>query len=327
MKKNNNIYKLKFVGYIMKKRDVIIISLGILIILILPLMSAGFFDNFFDKLGITGKAGTQPVTINITVTSGSAPTIPQVSNFTSTIIDGPNEGPNPTYISINFTAKDTDGFGNLDDNSATATITKSGETNRTNMSCAWWADYNTEYANYTCNITMWWFDGAGDWTIHVNISDAQSNIGTNSTKTFSVGTTDGLTNNITSVNFPSISPGATDTASTNNAYLNNTGNMNQWLEVNVTNVVGESNAAYLLGASNFSVNGTSTCAAGVMTHNTYLNISDAELPKGNYTLNDGTAQEILFFCIKESNSDLEAQYYSTGGANSFGPWIIKVVNQ
>ena len=308
----------------MGKKEIVIIGI-ICLLLILPLISAGIFSNLWSK--ITGKASSQDVDLNITVTAGSAPTIPRVDNDTANIIDGPNEGPSPSYILINFTAYDADGAVNLDDSSANVTVGKSSETNRTNVSCSWVADYDTDYANYTCNITMWWWDTAGDWTIYANISDTQTNTGTNSTKTFYIGATDGVENNITSVSWGSISPGATDQAANEIAGLNNTGNMNQWIRVNATDLVGETDPAYALGASNFSVNGSS-CAAGVMTHNTYLNISDVALTKGNYTLQDGTAQEILYFCLKICNSELEAQFYSTSASeNGYGPWVIALTNQ
>lgn len=309
------------------KRGTYILILFSIIILTASIVSAGVFQDFFDKLKITGKTLTQDVSINITVTSGSAPEIQQVYNITSSIIDGPNEGPSSTQITINFTVYDADEFGNLNDSSAQVNVTATGETNRTNASCAWVADYDIYYANYTCNITMWWFDGAGTWTIHTSIKDDQSNVGTNNTKTFTIGTTDGVANNQSSLSWSPISPGETNQPANEVVGLNNTGNMNQWIRVNATDLVGESNPAHALGASNFSVNGTGWCQNGTMVHNTYVNITDASLPKGNYTINNGTAQEILYFCLEECNSDLEAQSYSTGGANSYGPWIIALTNQ
>ena len=304
------------------KRGYALLGILVLGLIILPLTSAGFSD-FFDK--ITGRASSQPISLNITVTSGSAPTIPQVYNETSTVISGPNEGPSSSYILINFTAYDADGFGNLNDSSAQVNVTKSGETNRTNATCAQVIDFNTNYANYTCNITMWWWDAPGNWTMHASIKDLNGNSGSNSSANFSVGTTDGLKNNISSLTWPSISPGASDLPSNELSYLNNSGNMNQWLQVNATNLIGESNSAYALGANNFSVNGTGWCMnTSTMVAQTYVNISDAILPKGNYTINDGTAQEILYFCLESSNNDLIAQYYST---QSTGSWTVKVVNQ
>ena len=307
------------------KRGICVLVLFSIIILTTSVVSAGFLDNFFGKLKITGKAGTQDVSVGITVTSGDAPTIPKVYNQTTNILNGPNEGPVPTYILINFTAYDTDGAVNLNDSSAAATVGKSGETNRTNVSCSWVTDFNTDYANYTCNISMWWWDGVGDWTIYVNVSDDQTNTGTNSTKTFYIGVTDGIENNQSSLTWGSISPGATNQPSNEIVGLNNTGNMNQWIRVNATDLVGETDGSYSLGASNFSVNGTS-CGGGVMTNYTYLNITDAELLKGNYTTNDGTGQEILYVCLEECNSNLEAQDYSTS-TNGYGPWVIGLTNQ
>jgi hypothetical protein len=308
----------------MGKKEMIILGI-ICLLLILPIISAGVFGNLWSK--ITGKASSQNVDLNITVTSGSTPTIPRVDNQTTDILNGPNEGSSPTNILINFTAYDADGFGNLNDSSASVTVSLAGESPRTNSSCSQVIDYNTDYANYTCNITMWWFDGPGDWTITASIDDVNTNSATNNTRTFYIGTTDGVENNLTAISWPSIAPGATDTQANNASKLNNTGNMDQWLEVNATDLVGESDGNYALGASNFSVNASGICQGGSMDNYTYLNITDATLPKGNYTYNNGTAQEVLYFCLEESNSDLIAQYYSTGGTNSYGSWVIRVQNQ
>ncbi|MFA5952961.1 MAG: hypothetical protein WC812_00010 [Candidatus Pacearchaeota archaeon] len=303
-----------------KEASLTFVFLFALIIISLPLISAGF-PEFWNK--VTGKVTTSPVDLNITVTSGSAPLIYSVQNSTMTdVSSGLNEGPNPTYITINFSVSDTDGNANINDSSARINFTKTGETTRENLTCTE-SGSSGNYANYTCNVTMWWWDGAGLWNITAYISDINSNSGINDSQKFSVGTTAGFQVTPSSLTFSSISPGATNQQATNDPMsLNNTGNLVRNVQINATNLYGEQNNVYALGASNFSVNTADACAGTAMVSQTYTSISGASLPIGNYTINDGTAQEQLYFCLDSSNSNLISQSYSTSEA---GAWTIKII--
>jgi len=292
-----------------------IVFLGILLLLILPLVSAGVF---WDKL--TGRLTDSPVDLNITVTSGSAPSIYSVTSITD-VSSGPNEGPSPTYMIINFSVSDADGFSNINLTSATLNITNGGNS-RENLTCSnYWALGNL--ANFTCNITLWWFDSTGAWTMYAYVKDYNNNAGNNNTETFSLGTTAGFQVSPVSLNFNEISPGSTNEQATNDPMkLNNTGNLARSIQINATNLYGESNSNYAIGAANFSVNTADACGGTSMVAQTYTSVLGASLPIGNYTVNDGTGQENLYYCIDNTNADLTAQYYSTLQA---GSWTIKIV--
>ncbi|MEK0338488.1 MAG: hypothetical protein QQN41_13750, partial [Nitrosopumilus sp.] len=161
----------------MKKRDVILITLSILIVLILPLISAGFFDDVWEK--ITGKVTSDTTALNITV-GNSAPTITWVESIPAT---NPTDD-TTTSITFNFTATDTDGEGNLDDSTASAYFQKGGETTRTNTSCITAGTGSGNNQNYTCTIDLWYYDGSGAWTINVTIQDINNADGENSSTTF-----------------------------------------------------------------------------------------------------------------------------------------------
>jgi hypothetical protein len=300
----------------MVKRDIENIFLMIFLIfilLIIPMASAGFWSDF--KARITGELTSADVDINITVTAGTAPTVPIVRNDTMTnlSVSGPND----------FTAYDADGYDNLDDSSALINFSKTGEETRENASCAWLADYDTNYSNYTCNVSMWWWDGTGTWDITAYIADLSANDGSNSSYTFYIGTTTGVVASPTNLSFPSVSPGATDSLSTNDPMLfNNTGNLDQYLEVNSTNLLGEDNASFALYASNFTVNTADACEGTAMQDQNYVNITGANLSAGNYTPNNGTAQEQLYFCLELAGPELIAQAYSTSATDS---WTAKIV--
>ena len=122
--------------------------------------------------------------------------------------------------------------------------------------------------------------------------------------------------------FSDISPGATNTEATNNPMLmNNTGNLIRNVEVNATNLYGESNPSYALYAMNFTVKTTAGCGGTAMASQAYTQVSGASLPVGNYTLGDTTGQEELYYCLDSANSNLIAQSYST---NQAGAWTVKI---
>ena len=258
-----------------------------------------------------------------TLEQNIAPEIIAVYNSTemTDVSDGLNEGPYATYVLLNLTAYDQNGFGNLDDSSVQVNFSLAGETSRLNTSCVLLADYDTDYANYTCNVTMWWWDGPGTWSINASIDDLGGDHGFNDSTTFAIGPTTGFLANSTTVDWPDISPGATNIEALSSMLLNNTGNQQINVEINATNLTGEDNPAYELGASNFSVHTAPGCGGTVMRWYQYTTVAGAAIPKGNYSLDDGTAQETIYFCLEESNANLISQAYST---RDTGVWTIRI---
>lgn len=291
-----------------------------LILVLIPFASAGLGD-LIDRL--TGKATSSPVDINITVGAGDAPIIYAVYNDSITdVSSGLNEGSTPTYVIINFSVSDTNGYANLDESSAQVNFSKSGETNRT-ASCTSY-EQSGDYANYTCNVTMWWWDGAGTWQIFTSINDLNDNAAHNSSRTFAVGTTAGFVSFPSALTWSEINPGATNQLSNNDPIiLNNTGNLVRNIEINSTNLMGEDDNTKGLYAGNFSANTADACEGTSMTDHSYAEVSGASLAIGNYTLNDGTAQESIYFCLEEAGSELTAQSYSTAEE---GAWTMRITS-
>ena len=303
------------------KRGIYILGVSLAIILTLSMVSAGTFGNLWDK--ITGKASQSNVDLNISVTGGTPPRIIAVYNETSDTVDGGiNEGPAPSYVPVVFRVEDADGIANLNNGSALVNYSKSGETTR-EVTCVFVEEESTgTQANYSCNVTMWWWDGPGTWDINPYIADYSGNTAYNaSVATFAVGPTDGLLANQTSLTWPSISPGSSDTEANEFMGINNTGNRDRSIFVNSSDLIGEDNPDKALGANNFSVKNAAGCSGTLMVNRTDTNVTSAHLTHGNYTINDGTAQENIFFCLETSNSDLTAQAYSTRDS---GAWIVKV---
>ena len=181
---------------------------------------------------------------------------------------------------------------------------------------------------------MWWFDSAGDdWKIYANISDVDSNLAINDTLNFTVNTLTGFVVDYSSLNFATLVAGSHNQTPVNHFTLNNAGNVDITLgniEVNATDLVGETTHDKFLLAGNFSaspytgnkiecnVSGSATA----LSNYTFTGIENTILPSGNYTVNDGTGQEQIYFCLREVGIELTQQQYST---DSFGTWTIRIV--
>jgi len=300
----------------------------LLMLLIIPLISAGLFSDIWGK--ITGKiSDSQNVDLNISVTSGTAPWIYNITGLEAVTL---TDGPNPTYLTINFSVNDSDGVGNLDNSTAMLNLT-SGANFRMNDSCAF-VNGAGNFANYTCNITMWWWDATGAWTVYVNISDSNGNTHINGTHTRTLNTLTGFVMDQSSLTFTSLLAGAKNQTPSNYLTLNNTGNVDitsDNVQVNATDLFGETTPGQALWAGNFSVStltggniecNASTTDATAMVNMTYTGVVNSVLSAGNYTKEDGTAEEKLYTCLREVGSELSQQQYST---DQLGSWTVKVV--
>ena len=272
-----------------------------------------------------------------TVNLSQAPQITFVFNNSITDLSssGPNEAPSSTSVIINFSAYDADG--DLNHSSAAVNFTKTNEETRQNISCSMY-ESDVNYANYTCNVTMWWWDGAGTWNIAAFIKDNQNNLAANTSTTFTMGERTSFVISPAVLTWPGIAPGATNQTSNNDPLLlNNTGNDvidATGITVNSSNLRGETTSTEALWASNFSIDwktgGSCTgadcveCAGTVMARNAFTEIVTANLTKGNFTKNDGTGQEELYFCLRIIGSELSNQAYSTANQTEW-PWVVRIL--
>jgi len=159
-----------------------ILILLISLILISPLVSAGFFSDVWDK--ITGDASTtQNVLVNISITS-APPIIYNVSGLSSVTL---TDAPSPTFVIVNFSVNASNGVSTLNNATAAVNFTKAGQPLVINSSCAV-KDWSGNFANYTCNVTLWWWYNAGSWQVYANISDLGSNTAVNGTNTVTINT-------------------------------------------------------------------------------------------------------------------------------------------
>ncbi|NCN87050.1 hypothetical protein GW932_04395 [archaeon] len=295
-------------------------TIGLLITfaLLIP-FGAATLSDFYNK--ITGKPISEEVQLEINVSGGHAPTITVYETLMTDVSGGLNEGPLTTDITIKFEADDLEGIGNINDSSARIQFTKSGEDTRSAICTKVGAESSGTSTNYTCTVTMQFWDGAGTWIINASILDLNGNYAEDTSKTFAVGSTAGFVIYPTSVVWSEINPGATNQPALNSVTLNNTGNIQRNVEVNSTNLLGETDNTKSLLANDFSIDINSGCAGTGMNRFTFVQIVGATLPKGNYLLNDGTGQEIVYFCLNQASSDLTQQIYSTQGE---GAWTVRI---
>ncbi len=317
--------------------------ISILIILFTSsFVSAGFFD-WFNK--ITGRASTTgSVDINISVGAGSAPVVILVYNTSFAGGVTLNDGPSNTNLTINFSVRDADGATNLNTTSAFMNVTKSNEPTRANYSCSQISSSGND-ANYSCKVSLFWFDSDGVWTINASIKDMSSNFAANDTTILTINTLTGFVGT-GALSFSTLNPGATNQTPTTAIRLNNTGNQNIFkggISVNATSLRGETDDTKYLYSGNFSISNSSgasnpqcdiitSTAAGTAINLTsvsgesFIKVNgtsiNATLMRGNYTINNGaTGQEDLYACLRLAGTELTQQAYST---LSFGPWTIKI---
>ena len=298
------------------------------LILSVATVSAGLADWFNS---ITGRATSQNIVLNVTVSSSGAPQITNILqwNRTASYTFDPTEA-GATYAVINFTAYSPNGYANLLDSTARLNITLSGVT-RTNTTCVRYQQAGN-YANYSCTVDLWYFDTNNDWNITASINDSSNTNAQNVSANITFRQLTAIRSGPSPVTFAAIAPGATNATSNNKPYLvNNTGNaaiVGANMKINATNLRGEANNKYAIWAGNMSVgNQTGSNAecgnpnSTVMSPSVYTAIGTV-LSVGNNTLNDGTTgQRNLYTCIRLAGNELSPQAYSTANESA---WTIKV---
>jgi len=304
----------------MIKRGKYIFIFSVMLLLIIPLISAGFFDNVYSK--ITGKATQGTTALNVTI-GNSAPTITYVQIITAT---NPTDDTS-TSITFNFTVTDTDGAGNIDTSSGRAEFTRAGEPTRSDTSCSNYAGVGNDM-NFSCTIDMWYFDENGAWDINASANDINDIYAENTSESFTYNLLPGMKMSPTALGWGTVGLTDTDTSSDDNPIqVNNTGNDKVDLHITGLDLQGEYTKTEYIYAVNFTVDSITTgCSGTALVNNSGTNITSASLFKGNHSLNlndETSGQEELFFCLKGVPQDISSQSYSS---TAFGSWTIEIVS-
>ncbi|MEK6897034.1 MAG: hypothetical protein AABW93_00730, partial [Nanoarchaeota archaeon] len=262
------------------------------------------------------------------VTTNTAPTIPFVQAVSS---QNPLESGYRSVL-LNFSVNDTDGSGTINLSSVRARFNRTGETNRDNFSCANIGSGGNGQM-FTCNVSMYYYDEIGVWTINISARDNSEAGAENSTTNFTYNLLTAMAISPTALTWPSpINLTDTNITATNNPItINNTGNsVNSTINLTAYNLRGETTTTQFIFANNFTIgNVTNGCGAGInasiMTNATSRQLNGTNFSKGNNSLlhgNETSGQEQLFFCLKGVPQDITAQSYSS---SFYGSWEIRVL--
>jgi len=279
------------------------------------------YVSFSQNRTITGRVTSGTASINISV--GASPSITTVSTLAAQDVSENTV----KYVVFNFTAYDGDGAADLNSTAAIIRINRTGETDRVNSTCSTDGSSFGNYQNFTCRLDLWYFDGAGGWSINATIKDVGGNVATNQTQIFTVNPLTAITLHPSSLTWPSVAVTDTNTLSNNDPLvLNNTGNVDissPNVEITAIDLFGEVTPSDIIYAGNFTVDETNACDAGpVMVNGTATGVTGSVLNAGNNSVNDGsTGQEQLYFCLEALNPGISSQSYSTAQG---GAWTIGV---
>jgi hypothetical protein len=278
-------------------------------------------DSFLDW--ITGKA-TKPTNVSITVSQIRI-------NFVSPIVSPQNvTETSSTTVTFYFNASIPGGVAsNVNKTSAVGNFSLAGETTRANTSCVNISE-GADWVNFSCSIQVWYWDGAGNWTVTAFIKDNSNNAAANTTTNMTLSQSTCFVTSPNELNWATVIPGAVNQQSSNDpSLLNNTCNDDidtGKVDVKALDLVGGTNAAYSIFAQDFnsSVTSGSECTGVGLQNNTFIAITESILPSGNNSRsygNETSGQEQLYYCIPLVNASLISQTYSTA---ILGSWTIQV---
>ena len=284
--------------------------------------------------GITGALLTSTSTLSVSI--NAAPVVTWVQPLPSQSITESST----TAIKFIFNVSDADGFGTIDNGSARVYINFSTEDVRSNSTCL----ANVSFANTTtfhCIVLVWYFDGAGDWTINASANDTNGVIANNVSSNFTLASTTAMVMSPSALTWPSIELGSTNkTSNADPLTVNNTGNKDiaaGGITVTGSDLQGVSTTTDFIRAKNLTVwhlNGSSSCSGvsclecngTIMVNATAEPLAYANISAANNSLNyqnQSSGQENLFFCITTVAAEISRQTYNTAGTQT-AAWTVTV---
>ena len=313
----------------------LIILTLIAIFLVIPMAtSINLMDYLGDLSWITGRASSATHTVSLSITNNA----PAIANVTLPSIAWSITGDGTTKLHFSFIATDPDGVANLNDTIGSPrgaiNFTLGPETvSEQNSSCTYISDVGGT-ANYSCEIPIYYWYMNGTWTINVSVCDINYACAQNVTRNFSLGVTPAMTITPAAINFGNLALGATNSTATDDPItITNTGNQNITLgnvRIKGIDLAGTTDGK-TLGAGNFTVgtgsgSGNDECvttnSSTQLVNNTATGIARAGLPRGNFSLSSTTANEKLFYCLRNAPLYLPIQDYNT---NLGGAWTINII--
>jgi hypothetical protein len=295
------------------KRGKLIFSLVFFVVFV-SLASAGLGD----WLKATGKApsGEQNVTVSVVGVHILNVTYVQ-SGFTA----DPTEN-STTFVIFQAHVYDEDGVGNLDHNSVNAVFTKIGEATRTG-NCVHENNIDGYTANYTCNVTMWFYDAAvTDWSINVSALDQESNYAENISETFIYSELKSFDVPLSpaTLNWAGLAPGSSNQEADNDpTNVTNLGNFDGNIHITAYDLVGQTTPSENISATAFDVSETSgsECSAG-STLGPDDQRADTNIDSSRGATGFNTAY--IYYCLTQV-PPVSSQIYST--AERGQSWVVE----
>ena len=308
-----------------EKTIFLFLSVLILIIIITPFISANFFD------WITGKA-TKVHNVSITISAI------QVDWVSQPIAQAVTEK-GTTAVEVWFQGNISGGsIADIDNSTANANFTYTSES-RANTTCVVIGPTSASSVNYSCIIEFWYWDSAANWTITAAVADTSANYDMNTSVNVTLNETTGFEISPNELLFDTLVPGSTNETSNNDPILmNNTANKDIAagdIDLRSIDLYDEEDQSYLINSTNFTAH-TSTggdacsgtdcieCMTNILSNDTYVEISGANMSAGNNSLNyenETSGQEQLYLCLFEVWSGLAARTYST---DHHGSWTVQI---
>lgn len=271
--------------------------------------------------------------------SNAAPIINFVSNTSIITI---TEGGITTMTNITFNVTDANGIGDINNLSAKVRVSLAGEADRVNDSCTPYSSFGNTIT-FNCSVNIWYFDGAGTWTVNVSIEDDSNTYAENRSGTFELLSTTSMTMSPAALTWPTLDLGQINMTSNNDPIIiNNTGNKDiasGGVTAEGYNLQGESVDTDFINVKNFTMsvsNGTSDCTgiscfecanpSAIFVNNSARTVGSANITAGNNSidaLDSSSGQETLFVCLRRVPLEIARQTYSTAGAAT-AQWIISV---
>jgi hypothetical protein len=306
-----------------KKVLIVLFLLLICLSLIVPIIYASSLWDFITEYATTNTNVTIVVS-SIVVPFVSQPISQNVTESSSTTL----------YVWFNASIPNGD-YNNINKSSAKVNVSRSGETPRYNETCINYSQ-GTDYVMFNCTIRVWYWDGAGNWTINASIKDTSGNMGTNTTLNMTLSESTCFVSSPTSLTWATVIPSATNQTSNNDpSLLNNTCNKDiatNGVQLRGLNLHGVTTNATYIGVGNFTVDietGSSLeCIGGTsLVNNSFQAITSSILTAGNNSLslgNETSGQEQLYYCVPTvpASPPITAQTYSTA---YLGPWVLQIL--
>ncbi|MDD5193739.1 MAG: GEVED domain-containing protein, partial [Candidatus Nanoarchaeia archaeon] len=271
--------------------------------------ATGNLDNytFFGYANMTSNLAISNITSNwnVEIVSGGVSLGPKIY-YVQPISPVNVEPEGLRIININFSVYDENGYTDINSSSARLNVTR-GNIARQGLSCFMIpGSGNGNYANYSCNVSIRFFDNPGDWNIRIFIKDNSGNLAVNDSTTFYYIPLQAWDVRPNSVNWSNVLLGFLNQKSDNNLTIINQGNVNITNAiVNASNLQGQTFPSDIIPAGNFRAGKESCNGADLILDGKVSMAFDV-----NYTESTeiNPVSKDLGFCLK-SLTDVRVQTY------------------